>query len=145
MNKTGALILITLVASVLVVSTFALQTIQRDLPASGTLNTPGLKVYRDSGCTIEASSIDFGSLDPGSNNDYTLWIKNDGNVDVTLNMVATNWNPGEAANYLSLTWNREGRLLNPDQVISCVITLTVSSNIQGINSFSLVITISGTG
>jgi hypothetical protein len=60
-------------------------------------------------------------------------------------MTSKNWNPTEAANYLTLTWNREGQQVSPDQVISFVITLSVSSDIQDISSFSLDITISGTG
>jgi hypothetical protein len=91
------------------------------------------------------SQVDFGLLDAGSQKDFTFYLRNEGNTDIALSMTAKNWNPTEAANYMSLTWNREGQLMEPDQVMSCVLTLTVSPNIQDISSYDLTITITATG
>ena len=145
MHKSQILVIYVLVASVLVAGTFALLTIQKNIQGSGSVKGVGLGVYWDLQCKNATSSIDFGLLDPGSYKDFTLYLKNEGNTVLTLNMTSKNWNPIEAANYMSLTWNREGQQVSPDQVISFVITLSVSSNIQDISSFSLDITISGTG
>ena len=145
MQRSQVLGISVLVASVLVASTFALLTIQKNIRGTGSVKGVGLGVYWDSQCKNATSSIDFGLLEPGSYKDFTLYLKNEGNIVLTLNMPSKNWNPVEAANYLSLTWNREGQQVSPGQVISFVIRLSVSSNIQGISSFSLDITISGTG
>ena len=145
MQRSQILVIYVLVASVLVASTFALLTIQKNIQGSGSVKGVGLGVYWDLQCKNATSSIDFGLLDPGSYKDFTLYLKNEGNTVLTLNMTSKNWNPIEAANYMSLTWNREGQQVSPDQVISFVIRLSVSSNIQDISSFSLDITISGTG
>ena len=145
MQRSQTLVIFVLVASALVASTFALFTIQKNIPGTGSIKGLGLGIYWDQQCQNPTSSIDFGVLEPGSQKDYTLYLRNEGNTDLTLNMAAENWDPTEAANYLSLTWNREGLEVSPDQVISFVITLSVSSNIQEISSFSLDITISGTG
>ena len=145
MQRSQTLVIFVLVASVLVASTFALLTIQKDIPGSGSIKGVGVGVYWDLQCNNPISSIDFGLLEAGSQKDFTLYLRNEGNTVLTLNMTSKNWDPIEAANYLSLTWNHEGQQVSPDQVISFVITLSVSSNIQDINSFSLDITISGTG
>jgi len=134
-----------LMASVLVASTYALVTIEKNIPASGSIKGVGLGVFWDSQCSNATSSISFGTLEAGSNKDFTLYLRNEGNTPVTLTMTAENWNPIQATNYMSLSWNREGLQISPNQVISCVITLSVSSNIQNIDSFNLGIIISGTG
>jgi hypothetical protein len=145
MQRPQTLMIFVLVASVLVASAFALFTIQKNIPGTGSIKGLGLGIYWDLQCENPTSSIDFGLLEPGSQKDYTLYLRNEGNTDLALNMVAKNWDPTEAANYMSLTWSREGQQIRPDQVISFVITLSVESNIHDISSFSLDITISGTG
>ena len=145
MQRSQTLVIFVLVASALVASTFALFTIQKNIPGTGSIKGLGLGIYWDQQCQNPTSSIDFGVLEPGSQKDYTLYLRNEGNTDLTLNMVAENWDPTEATDYMSLTWNREGLEVSPDQVISFGLTLSVSANIQDISSFSLDITISGTG
>lgn len=134
-----------LVASVLVAGTFAMLTIQKDIHGSGSIKGVGLGIYSDLQCTNATSSIAFGLLEAGSSKDFTLYLRNEGNADLTLNMTSKNWDPIEATEYMSLTWNREEYRISPGQVISFVITLSVLPNIQGISSFGLDITISGTG
>ena len=146
MLRSQILVIYVLVASVLVASTFAVITIQKNIHGTGSIKGVGLEIYSDPQCENATSSIAFGLLDPGSQKDFTLYLKNEGNTDLTLSMTSENWNPIEAADYMSLTWNREGQQISPDQVISFVITLSVSSNIpEDISSFSLDIIISGTG
>ncbi len=60
-------------------------------------------------------------------------------------MASENWNPASATDYMTLTWNREGQQISPDEVVGFVITLSVSENVQGISSFSFDTIISGTG
>jgi hypothetical protein len=145
MQKSVALVILVLSASALVASTFALLTIQKNVPGSGSIRGVGVGVYTNSACNNPLSSVDFGLLDAGSQKDITFYLRNEGNTDIDLSMTSKNWNPTEAADYLSLTWNREGQLMEPDQVISCVMTLTVSPNIQNIDSYSLTITITASG
>jgi hypothetical protein len=145
MHKSLTLVILVLTASALVVSTFALVTIQRNIPGSGSIKGVGVEVYMDSACNNPLSSIDFGLLEAGSQKEVTFYLRNEGNADLTLSMTSKDWNPIEAADYLSLVWNREGQQMRPGQVISCLMTLSVSSSIQGINSYDLTITITATG
>lgn len=145
MNKSQTIAILVLVASVLVASTLALLTIQWSMRGTGSIKGVGLGVYWDPQCTDATSSLEFGQLEPGSSKNFALYIRNEGNTLLTLNIVSENWDPANAADYMTLTWNREGQQIDPDEIIGCTITLSVSPNIQGISSFSLDIIISGTG
>jgi hypothetical protein len=137
--------IITLMASVMVTGVFALITVQTNIAGSGLITSADLGAYWDSGCTNAATSIAFGTLEPDSSTDYTVYIRNEGNTDLTLSMTTNSWNPVGAATYISLTWNREGVTISPGQVLTCTLTLDVSSSIQSIDSFSVNIVITGTG
>lgn len=145
MHRSQVLMIYVLVASVLVASTFAVITIQKSVPGSGSIKGVGLGIYWDLQCRNETTSVDFGLLEAGTQKDFTLYLKNEGNADLTLSMTAQNWNPTRASDYISLTWNREGQEISPSQVTSFVLRLSVSSNIQDVNSFGVDITIYGTG
>jgi hypothetical protein len=137
--------IVTLMASVMVTGAYALLTVQTNIAGSGLITSADLGAYSDSGCTNEATSISFGTLEPGSTDDYIVYIKNEGNTNLTLNMTTNSWNPAGAPTYISLTWDQEGQTITPNQVITCTLTLTVLQSIQNIDSFSLNIIISGTG
>ena len=147
MRKSQAsVILVLVVASVLLGSTAtALLTTQKTIPGTGSIKGVGLGVYWDLPCTNATSSLDFGQLEPDSSKNFTLYLKNEGNSVLTLNMTSENWSPANAADYMTLTWNREGQQISPNEVIGFMIALSVSQNVQGISSFSLAIIISGTG
>jgi hypothetical protein len=145
MQKSLTLIVLVLTTSALVAGTFALITIQTNFSGEGSIKGVGVGVYMDSSCNNQLTSVNFGLLEAGSQKQITFYLRNEGNADLALSMTSKDWNPIEAADYLSLTWNREGQQIRPNQVISCVLTLTVSPNIQGISSYDLTITITATG
>ena len=103
-----------------------------------------LGVYSDSGCTVAISSVSWGTLNPGTTSTAPIYVKNQGNVAVTLSMSVNSWNPSSASSYLTLTWNRDGYSLAAGASVSAVLSLTVSSSITGITTFSFSITITGT-
>jgi len=51
-------------------------------------------------------------------------------------MNTTNWDPTNASDYISLTWDYGGQLVNPDEIIPVVLTLAISGNVTGITGFS---------
>jgi len=126
------------------VSVLALLVVQWTMRGTGSIKGVGLGVYWDQSCTNPATSLDFGRLEPGSSKDFALYLRNEGNSDITLSMTAENWNPANAAEVMTLTWNREGQKANPDQIMNLVITLFVSQDVQDIKDFSMDIIISGT-
>lgn len=146
MQRVQALAIYASIVSLLVIgTTYALLTIQTTIPGSGTVKSVGIGVYWDLECTNTTSSLDWGLLEPGSEGDFTLYLKNEGNSALTLNMTSENWSPSHAGGYITVTWNREGQQISPDEVMEAVITLAVSEDVQNVKSFSFDLIISGTG
>jgi hypothetical protein len=134
----------------LVISALGALVVTRTISNTGNIKvvTPSpsvqLGVYSDSGCTIALSSVSWGTLDPGSTATATAYLKNEGNVPVTLSIQASNWNPASAQNYFTLTWNRNGYVLAVGASVQAVLSLAVSSSISNVTSFSFDITITAT-
>lgn len=116
------------------------QTVQN----SGNIKTIGVSVYSDSSCTQKLSTIDWGLLTPGTKQNVTAYIRNEGTVATTLSMTTGNWSSTQASTYLKLSWNREAYKLAHQTTSQTTLTLTVPSNITGVDSFSFDITITGT-
>lgn len=131
-----AVVLNVLVATVLI-------TYQR-VPNIGDVKAVGVDVYWDNDCTSELTSIDWGFLNSGATSNVTIYIKNEGNTPVVLNVTTDNWSPAPASDHMMLSWNREGYMLNSDSVVQTVLTLSVSSGISEVRSFSFDMTITGT-
>ncbi len=140
-------IVLTIAAFALAALTLAAINVSQNVSSSGTITTsPNIGVYSDSACTVPMTTIDWGSVSPGGTVTRTVYVKNTGSgVSLTLSMAASNWNPTNANGPLTITWDKEGTVLAPGQSTAATITLSVSSSITGITSFSNTITISGIG
>jgi len=141
-------------AGALIVYTLALSTLgplvlaalgNRTVTNSGSVKAVGVGVYWDQACTNAVSSISWGAIDPGTNVNKTVYIRNEGNSAVTMTMTTSNWNPASASTYMTLIWNYGGQTINVNQVVQVKLTLTVSSSVTGITNFTFDITITAVG
>jgi len=117
----------------------------RTISNTGSVKTIGVGIYQEQACTTSVSSINWGIVSPGSNVDKTVWIRNESNVPATLSKTTSNWNPTNASNYITLSWNYGGQTFSANEVIQVKLTLSVSSTIAGITNFSFDITIIANG
>lgn len=101
-------------------------------------------VYNDADATTLCSSIDWGTLIPGTVVSRTVYIKNTGDVAEALSMAATGWNPASADQVLTLGWNREGVVLTAGSVVPATFTLTVAPDTGTLTTFNFNIVVSGT-
>ncbi|MEM2704031.1 MAG: hypothetical protein QXR45_12815, partial [Candidatus Bathyarchaeia archaeon] len=136
--------LLALAALGTILAAFGALVASRTISNVGRLKAVGVGVYWDGSCTNPVSSIDWGILDPGGTKSVTVYIKNEGNVQLKLSMATSNWNPSSASSYITLSWDRQNYVLAAGSVVSAVLTLSVSSSISGVTSFSFDITITGT-
>jgi hypothetical protein len=113
------------------------------LQSYGSIRTIGVGIYSNEYCIESVSVVDWGAITPGQSNSRTFYIRNEGNSDVTLSLLTTNWTPSAAENYMALSWNYAGQSIAPNQVISVTLTLSVSQGINGIETFSFDIDIIG--
>ena len=109
----------------------------------GSIKAINIGVYWDSNCTDEVSTIEWGTLEPGSSRSVNIYVRNEGNTAVILDLNTTNWTPVSASDYISLSWDYSGRRIDPEEVIQVTLRLTVSPKISGITTFSFEIVISG--
>jgi hypothetical protein len=143
--STGAIIAIVAIGLISTLSTAGLLSVSQTVPSSGTVTAINVGVFSDSSCTITLTSIDWGTISPGSSVTRTIYVKNTGNAQITLSMTKTDWNPTSANGPVTLGWNREGTTLNAGQYAAAILTLSVSSSISGITAFSVNIVITGSG
>jgi len=145
MQKTAAVGIAVAVAGIMMLtSVLALLQSNRTFSNTGTITTVNVGAYQDSGCTQVLSAIDWGSVVPGSSSNRTIYVKNTGNAQISLNMTVNTWSPSSAANYMALTWNQESTVLNVGNSVATLLVLSVSASVTGITSFSFNATITGT-
>lgn len=112
-------------------------------PSPSSPPTMQIGVYSDSGCQNVESNIVWGTFSPSDTVTQTVYVRNEGSASVILSMTASDWNPSTAWSYMNLTWDYEGYVLTAGSVVSAVLTLSVSSSISGITTFSFNTTITG--
>ena len=133
--------LILLSVATLAIAVYGLIQFTVRIPGRGTVKTVGVSVFWDGKCTNEVDFIDWGFVEPGSANNVSVYVRNDGNVASTLFLTTENWSPANASGYIRLNWNYSGQPLDPSEVAQVKLTLTVSPTIEGVESFSFDITI----
>jgi hypothetical protein len=129
------------VLSILVIQALSSTQASKTFSNTGTVRTIGVGVYWDIGCTNPVSSINWGSLEPGASKNVTLYVRNEGSTASTLFINTSNWNPSNAWEYITLSWDYAGQQISPDEVIQVKLTLSISSSIKGITNFSFDITV----
>jgi hypothetical protein len=122
----------------------ALPTSSQTISNTGFVYTIGVGVYSNQACTVNVTSVEWGTLMPGQSTSKTAYIKNPGSANTQLTMIVNGWVPTSMQNYLSLSWNATNYVMTPGQVIAATFTLTVASDLPG-GSFGFNLTITGQG
>ena len=143
--STGGLIAIATAALFLTVLTSGLLTASQTVPSTGTVSTINVGVYTDASCTANCTSINWGTLAPGSTTTRTIYVRNAGSIPVTLSMATANWLPSNANNYMTLTWNRANYALAAGASVQATFTLTASASAGSISGFNFNIVVMGSG
>ena len=142
-------IIITIIGLALAVTTMAAITINQNLSSGGTITSgPNIGVYSTSACTgSQMTSISWGSVEAGGSASQIIYIEDTGAAQMAPSITISNWSPSGANTYISITWSTLPAEIQPgvSNAIAVTLTLTVSSSITGITTFSNSITISGTG
>jgi archaellum component FlaG (FlaF/FlaG flagellin family) len=68
--------------------TLAVLSVQRAITSSGLIVAVNVGVYSDAACTLNLTSIDWGYLCPRGSARRTIYVKNIGNVPMTLILCA---------------------------------------------------------
>ena len=152
MDKVNARVAVLVVAAACLVGmavgsalTFAFLTSQRAIPSTGMVLAVNVGVFSDVGCTLNLTSIDWGSVYPGESVSRTVYVKNTGNAPITLSMGTSAWNPSVAEGQLTVAWNKENVSLIAGESTAAVLALAVSPSVHDVASFSVNVVITGSG
>lgn len=146
-NKKRILIIaavIGLIALIGTTSVYAVVQYNASIHAKGSIAGIGIKIFSDAGLSNEVTEIDWGLREPGSSKTYTVYIENTKNTPATLSMYTSNWDPAVANDYMTLTWDYDDSVLQPQGVITVTFTLTVDAEVSGITNFDFQITVTAT-
>ena len=140
--STGAIIALATTGIFLTLVTagiIATQTISSD----GTITTVNIGVFSNSDCIENCTEISWGSLFPSNSTSKIVYVKNTGNVPITLSMTANSWVPTNADDYLTLEWDQEGSVLNVGDSVAANIILTAAEFTGDLQNFTVDIVIAG--
>ena len=111
----------------------------------GTVKTVNVGAYKDFGCAVPLTTIDWRMIEPNSVTNRTAYIRNEANVPVVLTLATQDWVPDGTSDFMNLMWNYGGTEIEVDGVVQVVFSLTVSAEISGVTNFSFTIVIAGEG
>jgi len=135
-KKTLFLILIVALASVALTTTISImlsKTSNFTLPSLGTVKTIGVEVYWDQNLENKTETINWDEVWVGSSKNVTVYIRSISNSQIILNLNATDWNPTDVSDYMNLSWDYNGTLLNPGETIPVMLTLSIPSSYSFVN------------
>lgn len=128
-------ILVAALAVTIIVAAALVLVATRRIRNVGQIRGVGVGIYWDKQCTLPATEIDWGLLDPGDLAGVTLFFKNERNVNFTLTFEVGNWTPAEASTFLTFDWNYTDYVFTPEQVEPIQCTLYVALDIHDIYTF----------
>ena len=140
----GVIIAIATIGVFLVTITTGQLLSMQTIGSSGAVTAVNVGVYSNYQCTENCTSISWGTVSPGSTVTRTIYIKNIGNMPLTLSMSTASWSPSNADDYLTLTCNRQDTVLDSGEQTTATLTLTVDSDTGSLTDFSFNIIVTGT-
>jgi len=117
-----------------------LRPVLKHLESTGRIITLGIECYSEPECINKLTLINWTDLIAGYTYNYTIYLRNEGNSPVTLEMWSQNWEPDIAVSYFNLTWNYNGSVINPQEVREIVLYLETGYPTEFVEfSFEIVI------
>lgn len=136
-----AIITVTIFSSLLTLATIGALAVPRGV---GKVIAINVNLYSDSACTINCTSLNWGNICPSSVTQKTVYVKNSGDIAVTLGISTNSWNPKWAKSLVALSWNLSNYLLSAGEVVQATLTLSAASNTGSLANFNFIIVITGT-
>ena len=133
-----------ILSGLIIVNVSSLYQASSTISSVGTFKAVGIGVYWDEEATNIVEDFNWGSMLPGSEKSFTVYVRNEGVLPMTLTMSTSNWDPTEAADYLTLTCSHSGQTIDTKITVPVTVTLTVSSDIMELNNFAFDVTAVGT-
>ncbi len=127
-KKSIRLLLILMLTTVLVSVTIVLglTSLSLSIPSQGTIKTTGVAVYWTPNYANKTTTIDWGFVQPGSSENVVLYIQSLSNHPMFLDLSTSTIEPSSISEYVDLSWDYDGTLLDPAQTISVTLSMSFS-------------------
>lgn len=102
-----------------------------------------IAIYWNPNCSYPAQSINWGTMSPGETTNITIYVRNEGNATVILELTTANWNPQNAPEYLYFSTTPDHETIEAKKVAEVTLTLHADPNTKNISSFSFDINFEG--
>ena len=102
-----------------------------------------LDVFTDFQCTIKMTTINWGVLEAGETSHLPIFIKNIGEIKITLGLFTENWSSQQAMEHVHLSWDYDGTLIQPNQVVKGSLILQIDQNCPELSQYGFDIIIVG--
>jgi len=139
----AAIVLVALI--VFSMGVIAAQWYETRVRTTGRIKGVGASIWADANATLGIEFIDWGTLEPGETKDLVVYIRSEGNVPMNLTMYTELWEPVETESFVTLLWDAEDAVIQPEEIRMVTFTLVISSDIEGIDNFSFDIVVVATG
>jgi len=98
------------------------------LPSIGNIKTIEVEIYWDQDGTNPRDNLSWETIEPGQSLNTLVYVKSVSNFKVTLNLTLTDWSPPEITDYITISWDYDRTIVNPEEIIPVTITLAASSS-----------------
>ena len=85
-RKTVVVAATVLAVMLMMVSVLAFLQSSRTISSHGTIRGVNVGIFQDSGCSQQLVSVDWGTLDNGTSSVKTVYVKNEGTVNMILSL-----------------------------------------------------------
>lgn len=126
-RRTALLVFIVVVITIglsAVVSVLLQRATNLSIPSLGTIKTLGVEAYWDVDCRNKTEEVKWGEISLGSSPAVILYVRSISNVKVTLQLDAVNWYPATLSDHMNLSWNYDGAIINPGEIVQITLTLS---------------------
>jgi uncharacterized repeat protein (TIGR01451 family) len=139
-----AIAIVGLCFALLAVGVFAAVSYSKIINSTGSITAIGnVAIYSDSTGQSSLNQITWGNINPGESSTFTIYVKNTGNTPMTFTITTSNFIPVTMAQYMTLTWNYNGSIVNAGNLQRMDLTLATVNNAPA-GSFSCNVIITGT-
>ena len=132
-KKTLALILIVSTTTLLIsnaISIWLSDFHNLTLPTIGNIKTLGVEAYWDPDGENRTETIYWETVWAGTTRNVTLYIRSVSNVETTLHIHTSNITPPEISEYIDLSWDYNGSVFSPDEIIPVTLFLSAPGDMS---------------
>jgi hypothetical protein len=136
-EKQGVLLAAFAVALLVVTGLVLLLRVDSFVRNVSAVDSVGVGVYWDRRHTMPVTSIDWGTLAPGSSKRMLVYLRNENSSTIRYIFASTGaWVPSAASGSMKLTLEYSGAVLVLNQTVNASLTLYVSDKIVNVTTFS---------